>query len=649
MNFFENEKILNRILKDYFAKKERKDKYNEKLNFYVPKWGTKEQEQFSKHNYSDLTNSVFWLLLDEFCESKEQKEKIILEILSFSLGLEKKDMVWKKINENTYNNPIDVKGLSEVDNLLYINMDNKKFNKAEFGQGQYVKVYKPSYIFKAHTYYNTGTSMRFKFFWDIHKINTYSKLTFSSKTFKELLLKNNVLDKVPSEHEINSQADWYSEIIEIRNKSILYINEKFNFLNAIKSFETNYHKKAKSYEDLKNMTLKALEKAKSTSFAEIFKKFEIDPNSNLEVIDNLSKEFKKIKPFLLEEFNKDLTLRFRKTDNLKAKGVYFPHVKNITINVNQHKDNDVPHIQSFMHEYAHHIDYELGKKLYEKNITLPFSLINPEFQELKKIYINKFKELERKGEIKNIARGNLKDYLTDHEEIFARGFERYLVKVGFESSFNKSEAFLDDVKEDVFKYLDENTNKRFFDMYEKIFHINEKLEKQKQTQFEEEINTHEEQKIINYKQSKLFEFDENDAQEELSEKEKMHIVIKNNYAEFKKTLTSEKIFKDYLEEINVKKFKDLYIELHNNCKEEGLETEYLKYIPDLTTNLELLNNIKEDNYVKINSEENKINLVSLEVITDEYIQKNLKKPNKQFDELVKQFCDKKETKMELRI
>ncbi|UWV93662.1 hypothetical protein NW062_07215 [Mycoplasmopsis cynos] len=144
-------------------------------------------------------------------------------------------------------------------------------------------------------------------------------------------MKNNVIDKLINIHPRFSLEELkeHKEYIKIKTKCASYIQQKFSILNSIKKFEQNYHHKAKCYEDLKHMTLKATNKAEATSFAETFRTFEIDPNSNFQIIENLSNEFKKIKWFLLNEFNKDLSLRFRKIDNLKnygskVKGIYFP-------------------------------------------------------------------------------------------------------------------------------------------------------------------------------------------------------------------------------------------------------------------------------------------------------------------------------------
>ncbi|UWV93661.1 hypothetical protein NW062_07210 [Mycoplasmopsis cynos] len=129
MNFFKDEKVLNRILKEYFAKKERKNKYNEELDFFVPEWKAKDQKLCLEQKHKKLENKIFWLLLDEFCESKEQKEQIILEILNYELLLNQNQVKdWIKVDENTYENPLYKNNLF----IIKINMDNSKYDEKNF-------------------------------------------------------------------------------------------------------------------------------------------------------------------------------------------------------------------------------------------------------------------------------------------------------------------------------------------------------------------------------------------------------------------------------------------------------------------------------------------------------------------------------------
>ncbi|WP_322960925.1 hypothetical protein RRG43_00785 [Mycoplasmopsis cynos] len=563
MNFFKDEKVLNRILKEYFAKKERKNKYNEELDFFVPEWKAKDQKQCLEQNFKNLWNKIFWLLLDEFCESKEQKEQIILEILNHKLLFKWNEVKnWIKVDENTYENPLYKNNLF----IIKINMDNSKYDEKNFfAPREFPKKIKWEWYDYA-VLINKDKSIRKKVFWDIQNSNPDF---FKSKTLQELLLKNNVIDKLNIHPRFSlEELKEHKEYAKIKTKCASYIQQKFSILNSIKKFEQNYHHKAKCYEDLKHMTLKATNKAEATSFAETFRTFEIDPNSNFQIIENLSNEFKKIKWFLLNEFNKDLSLRFRKIDNLKnygskVKGIYFPHAENITINVNQHQPNDVPHIQSFMHEYAHHIDYKLGKKIDEANIILPFSMSNPEFKELEDIYIQKFNEIDDFN--------GSKSYLTQSEEIFARGFERYLCEIGFNSSFNKDKEHLDISKQDVFEYLDYSTKQRFFKMYEDIFNIQEKMLNQKEMMDKISFSSIKKNKkeLINYVQMSLFDASEAKSEPDFNLDEFLY------NTGFQKDVEKLETFKNYLNDNKVFSYQKWYENVEKDIKKFGMLSQYL--------------------------------------------------------------------------
>ncbi|MEI2461967.1 hypothetical protein RRG54_01100 [Mycoplasmopsis felis] len=129
--------------------------------------------------------------------------------------------------------------------------------------------------------------------------------------------------------------------------------------------------------------------------------------------------------------------------------------------------------QSFMKEYAQFVDYEIGlSKTKVNELILPFSLSDPEFLKIHSKYVDKFNEIHRK----NIDLIDKKEYLTSNTEVFARGFERYLIEIGFENTlFNPSIEYLDSIQEDVFNELDKADRDKLFEMYEGIFKIKEKM------------------------------------------------------------------------------------------------------------------------------------------------------------------------------
>lgn len=243
------------------------------------------------------------------------------------------------------------------------------------------------------------------------------------------------------------------------------------------------------------MTQKAQRVADSVQFNKYFKNIEIDPSSNLEVIKSFGKEFEKIIQFLPEELKDDLTLRFRKTDYKKASGVYNATYKTIAINIKPYDpksqaEYNTNHIQSFMHELAHAMDYHLGisgtintseELTSDIAINVPYSEINENFKNL----VAKYRKTYEIAVINNeLDQHNEKiDYYTSNTEVFARGFEWYLNQINFDSSFNKNINEYNQ-RVNVFDKLDESTKNEFKEIYDDIFKIEQKLK-----EHEEQIKT----------------------------------------------------------------------------------------------------------------------------------------------------------------
>ncbi|WP_322876216.1 hypothetical protein RRG38_04515 [Mycoplasmopsis felis] len=512
MKFFENEKVLKHILKNKIYNSKVKN-YNEDLDWYFKEtWSSVDDDNYKewldedkiilwKYDEHNVMKRILPNLIELVCDTKDEKEELLIDLSKFYLNPfypndEYEYIGLKKINdEDCFNLVIKNKrnGLES-----YINTNNKriKHNSPGFTGKKWNKKFDIEYFDDNNKKMANYISMdRFeKTLWfSFIKDGVYNPLYIK--------LQEKGYIKLPTDDEINKykeekkknlkenyekwgsmfyEEDWeknfndkYKDDI-IRNliiKRLLEAIKQYSLIqSSIKEYRKEFNGKASAYQDLKNMTQKASNLAASTSFSRVFKKFEIDPGSDFEVIKKLEKEFNKIIPFLIEDYNKDLTLRFRKTNNLKVKGVFFPSYNNITINANKHKLDDVPHIQSFMHEYAHFIDYQLGTEIGEDNFKLPFSLSNPEFLKIHSKYVDKFNEIL--GENKDLI--NKKAYLTSHTEVFARGFERYLIEIGFESSFNRSKNHLDKIKKDVFNELDKADRDKLFEMYEGIFKIKEK-------------------------------------------------------------------------------------------------------------------------------------------------------------------------------
>lgn len=454
MDFFKNQKIIDSIIRKHLltSKNKKLKNYNEQIKWNLSKWTLADSKKSfelnnTKFSFSkealQLFNKSFSHIVPIICDTEQEKENLIMSIFLFSRNA---NWTYKINNEQVLNlKSVSVfreDGTKAMD--LWVNFENSKINIKELNN----EIRKRNHKIRA--------------FLDITK--THLPANYVYIILGKLAQRDNNIDL--SNKPFNSINQYVAN---------LYHLEK-----SLESYIISFKNKARAFEDLKNMTDKANELAKSTAFNGSFKKFEIDPGSDFEVVSKLSNEFKEIKPFLISDYNKNLTLRFRKIDNHKAKGIYFSHAENITININNHNYKDTPHITSFFHEYAHHIDAMLGFKVNsieanKINLRIPFSLSNPDFTKLHKKYNQVFAQQEKLGNVKNFKKSKVNDYLTTHEEVFARGFERYLVHLDFQSSFNKSKNQMDLAAEDVFDYLDIDTKEAFYKIYDDIFEIRKKM------------------------------------------------------------------------------------------------------------------------------------------------------------------------------
>ncbi|WP_416322101.1 hypothetical protein [Mycoplasmopsis felis] len=518
MKFFENEKVLKHILKNKIYKTKIKN-YNEDLDWYFKEtWSSTDENKYKKwseendmstsrwrrdfYSFCSKTNNPKILkrinpsLIELVCDSKEEKEELLINLSKkqiYTYFIDEYEYIgYKKLyDEDSLNIVIKNKRLN---NKYYINTNNK-FDDNWIG----IKS-KPSSRSWNEFYVLYGNDDSYYITPDLFKNIYYNRNNLSGYNPLFTKLEEKGYIKLPTDDELNTLVEkqiekwsskgfkakeidkyylrkYYRETLVIE-RSIETVKQYSLIQSNVKQYRKEFDGKARAYEDLKNMTQKASNLATSTSFSRVFKKIEIDPSSDFEVIKKLEKEFNKIIPFLIEDYNKDLTLRFRKINNLKLKGydfkfkgVFFPSHNNITINANKHNLGDVPHIQSFMHQYAHFIDYQLGIKTDEDNFKLPFSLSDPEFLKIHSKYVDKFNEINGK----NIDLIDKKAYLTSHTEVFARGFEKYLIEIGFESSFNRSKDHLNKIKQDVFNELDKADRDKLFEMYEGIFKFKEKM------------------------------------------------------------------------------------------------------------------------------------------------------------------------------
>lgn len=461
INFFEDKKIIQNIMRNVISTRnlektnteEEQYIYNEKLDLEIPIFTKKEKNNWAKIFFDNNGNfDVNWESRWEHT-TKSKWEKI--------------KQNFEKLNIYLIESLLDSKDEKEL-MLLKCITDNRPDVYAQF-------------IDNKITLYLSRTS----------------EIGYTLDT-KRIRVKN------------DDASSWFFEYIATEKLNIkpeefndFYAKIATDFIRAnetITKYLDETEKNIRTWAPLKNMTQKAQRVADRVQFNRYFKNIEIDPSSNLEVIQSLGKEFEKIIQFLPEELKDDLTLRFRKTDYAKASGIYNSAYKTIAINIKPYNSEaqekyDTNHIQSFMHELAHAMDYHLGinEKLNTGNlfdsdlaITVPYSEINEPFKNLVDKYRKTYEIAVANNELEQ--QNKKMDYYTSNKEVFARGFEWYLNQINFDSSFNKN---IDEYNEriNVFDKLDESDKNEFKSIYESIFKIEQKLkEHQEQIKTKTEDN-----------------------------------------------------------------------------------------------------------------------------------------------------------------
>lgn len=161
---------------------------------------------------------------------------------------------------------------------------------------------------------------------------------------------------------------------------------------------------ARAFQTKKNLTQK-VQKAMATSpFLSLgFREVEYDVDVDLTEIPKLALTWQGIRPFLPVS-KEEAVLRFRKLGNHKASGLYFSRFTCIAV--------DLRSIDSFVHEYGHHLDYTIADEMLSQQ---------PDFAPLLKAYM---KELYADEYVSPKD----KNYFMASTEVFARAFELWVSK-----------------------------------------------------------------------------------------------------------------------------------------------------------------------------------------------------------------------------
>lgn len=234
----------------------------------------------------------------------------------------------------------------------------------------------------------------------------------------------------------------YQEVItEIYNYLMFAYNLDINYKRMdyyIKENKTDY---AKVFKTKKNISNKVKSEMESSPFLKYFTYVELDNDTDLVKYYKVYEEWEKVRKILPNITG--LELRFRKLGQLRASGVYFPLFKCISL--------DIRDVSSFVHEYAHAIDFSRQGVL----------SLDKEFSSIVSGYSLKYDTILARG-VEDVDYYKRKsDYFKSTTEVFARGLEYYLILKGYNTPLSASLEDMNKIQYRSFKGLEEDLIKYF--------------------------------------------------------------------------------------------------------------------------------------------------------------------------------------------
>lgn len=224
---------------------------------------------------------------------------------------------------------------------------------------------------------------------------------------------------------------------------------------------------ARAFETKKNIPEKILKVMDNNKFLNDFSYVEIDEGTDIHKFHIIENEWNKLKVDLnLDTFLKDAKpeLRFKKLGKHRALGLYYPGLKCICV--------DITSPSSFLHEFAHFIDYTFaGKQL---SLQMDFYQLIGEYQKAYNQYLDINDNLPNKEYL-----NKKRKYFFTPTEIFARCFELYLINKGVKTSFLKEKNELR--IEGGYPEIDETFNNLITSYFNNICDINFELLKNNST------------------------------------------------------------------------------------------------------------------------------------------------------------------------
>lgn len=216
------------------------------------------------------------------------------------------------------------------------------------------------------------------------------------------------------------KIDAYKTLYPIEYKFIAkYIYRSFNLISEYNhALQVNTMLHAKAWQKKKNVNKTILQTVEHSILLDTFSEVELDNEVDLNKFHELEKDFENILAFL-PKYNVKPILRFRKIQNHKAYGVFFPINNTIALDFRDENDNvglNEPGITAFIHEYAHFLDYNYQGNGIESNLSF-----SEDFEPILNKVIAKYLEMQK---ALSLTPKQL-NYFTRPTEIFARCFELY--------------------------------------------------------------------------------------------------------------------------------------------------------------------------------------------------------------------------------
>lgn len=187
------------------------------------------------------------------------------------------------------------------------------------------------------------------------------------------------------------------------------------------SYENRHRKEigrsiATAYMTKKNIPQSVQGAMERTAFMDYFKFVEFDEDVDLASVKTIEKEFDVLnRAYFMGKAFKDVTLRFRKLGKHKASGLYYPTLHTLCV--------DIRSPSSFIHEYFHMIDDQLG----DLSLETAFNSITGLYKEA---FLQQMDQLS--DAVKSTLNGKSKynlQYFFRRAEIFARCGEIYFSRI----------------------------------------------------------------------------------------------------------------------------------------------------------------------------------------------------------------------------